>query len=63
VAIRVQIPGHIPLTADIPDWPTIDDISCKISSSWLGGGFQEFINKIVHVYKNVTVCFHDILGF
>lgn len=62
VAVRVQIPRHIPLTADIPDGPTIDDVTSKIPSSRLGGGFQEFINKVVHVHKNVTVCLHDILG-
>lgn len=63
VAVRVQIPRHIPLTADIPDWPAIDDVTSEISSSRLGRGFQEFINKVVHVHKNVTVCFHDVLGF
>ena len=39
VAVRVQIPGHIPLTADISDGPSVDDIAGKIPSSWLGGGF------------------------
>lgn len=63
IAVGVQISGHVPLAANISYWSSVYNVASEVPSPRLGVGFEQLINKIIHIYKNITVCLHNVLSF
>jgi len=63
IAVMIQISGHVPLAANVSYWPSVDNVTSEVPSPWLGVRFEQLINKIIHIYKNITVCLHNVLCF